>query len=56
MYGYDTWEKTFKTLNWEEEERYFDILDEEYEAQMTEHEEYEDKDEYIDNDKYWERY
>lgn len=56
LYGYDTWEKTFKTLNWEEEERYFDILDEEYEAQMTEDEEYEDKDEYNDNDKYWERY
>ena len=57
LYGYDTWEKTFKTLNWEEEERFFDILDEEYEAQMSEDEEYEDKDEYIiENDKYWERY
>lgn len=57
LYGYDTWEKTFKTLNWEEEERYFDILDEEYEARIAEDEEYKDKEEYInENDKYWECY
>jgi hypothetical protein len=58
LYGYDTWEKTFKSPNWIEEEEYLERMDEEYEAQMAEDEEYEDdEDEYTaENDRYWERY
>ena len=44
LYGYDTWEKTFKWPNWEEDAAYFDKLDEEYEAQMAEDDDYEEDD------------
>ncbi len=62
LYGYDNWEKTFKSPNWEEEQEYYERLDEEYEAQMAEEEE--DDEEYdeeytTESDKYnryWEHY
>jgi hypothetical protein len=57
LYGYETWEKTFKWPNWEEDAAYFDKLDEEYEAQMAEDDDYDEEDDYaIENDRYWERY
>ena len=55
LHGYDNWERTFKSPNWEEEEAYLERMDDEYEAQMAS-----DDDEYEDdtneNDRYWERY
>ena len=48
LYDYDNWEKTFKSLNWREEEEYEAQMEEEYE---TDTEEY-----IIENDRYWERY
>ena len=56
LYGYDTWEKTFKSPNWEEEEAYLETLDEEYEAQMASDDDYEYEDDTSENDRYWERY
>ena len=62
MYGYENWEKTFKSPNWEEEEAYVERLDEEYERELDREmeESLEHKQEYIsDNDKhnrYWEHY
>jgi len=57
LYGYDTWEKTFKSPNWREEEEYLERMDEEYEALMDSDEEYEDnEDDATENDRYWERY
>jgi hypothetical protein len=61
LYGYDNWEKTFKSPNWEEEEEYWERLDEEYEALMEEEDEDEEYDEEYttENDKYnryWEHY
>lgn len=62
LYGYDTWEKTFKSPNWEEERDYYERLDEEYEAEMAKEEEDEDDydEEYTtESDKYnryWEHY
>lgn len=59
LYGYDTWERTFKSPNWREEEEYLERLDEEYEAQMAsdDDDDYNEEDEYTtQNDKYWERY
>jgi hypothetical protein len=59
LYGYDTWEKTFKSPNWREEEEYLERMDEEYEALMASDDEYEydEEDDYTtENDKYWERY
>jgi hypothetical protein len=59
LYGYDTWEKTFKSPNWEEEEAYLERMDDEYEAQMAsdDDDDYNEEDEYTtQNDKYWERY
>lgn len=57
LYGYDIWEKTFKSPNWEEDESYLKILDEEYEEQMEEV--VSDNEEQTtginENDKYWER-
>ena len=57
LYGYDTWEKTFKSPNWKEEEEYLERMDEEYEARMAEEDEddYEEED-CTENDRYWERY
>jgi len=56
LYGYDTWEKTFKSPNWREEEEYLERMDDEYEAQMaSDDDEYED-DYTGENDRYWERY
>ena len=55
LHGYDNWERTFKSPNWEEEEAYLERMDDEYEDQMAS-----DDDEYEDdtneNDRYWERY
>ena len=59
LYGYDTWERTFKSPNWREEEEYLERMDEEYEALMASDDEYEydEEDDYTtENDKYWERY
>jgi hypothetical protein len=59
LYGYDTWEKTFKSPNWEEEEAYLERMDDEYEAQMAsdDDDDYNEEDEYTtQNDRYWERY
>ena len=56
LYGYDTWEKTFKSPNWEEEEAYLETLDEEYEAQMASDDEYEYEYDTTENNRYWERY
>lgn len=59
LYGYDTWEKTFKSPNWREEEEYLERMEEEYEAQMEEEDDddYNEEDEYTtENDRYWERY
>jgi len=58
-YGYDTWEKTFKSPNWREEEEYLERMDEEFEALMASDDEYEydeEQDYTTENDKYWERY
>jgi len=58
-YGYDTWEKTFKSPNWREEEEYLERMDEEYEALMASDDEYEydeEEDYTTQNDRYWERY
>lgn len=56
LYGYDTWERTFKSPNWREEEEYLERMDDEYEAQMaSDDDEYED-DYTAENDRYWERY
>jgi hypothetical protein len=55
LHGYDNWERTFKSPNWEEEEAYLERMDDEYEAQMSsDDEEYED--DITENDRYWERY
>jgi hypothetical protein len=55
LYGYDNWERTFKSPNWEEEEAYLERMDDEYEAQMeSDDDEYED--DITENDRYWERY
>lgn len=55
LHGYDNWERTFKSPNWEEEEAYLERMDDEYEAQMaSDDDEYED--DVAENDKYWERY
>jgi len=56
LYGYDTWEKTFKSPNWQEEEAYLETLDEEYETQMESDDEYEYEDDTTENNRYWERY
>jgi hypothetical protein len=59
LYGYDTWERTFKSPNWREEEEYLERLDEEYEAQMAsdDDDDYNEEDDYnTQNDRYWERY
>ena len=61
LYGYDIWEKTFKLPNWEDEEEYFDSLDEEYQAQIEEYEENkENNSEFVTDpdrfNKYWEQY
>ena len=58
LYGYETWEKTFKSPNWREEEEYLERMDEEYEAEMaSDDDDYNEEDDYnIENDKYWERY
>jgi hypothetical protein len=59
LYGYDTWERTFKSPNWREEEEYLERMDEEYEALMASDDEYEydeEEDYTTENDKYWERY
>ena len=59
LYGYDTWEKTFKSPNWREEEEYLERMDEEFEALMASDDEYEydeEQDYTTENDKYWERY
>jgi hypothetical protein len=58
LYGYDNWEKTFKSPNWEEEEAYLERMDDEYEALMAsdDDDEYEYEDENAGNDRYWERY
>jgi len=55
-YGYDTWEKTFKSPNWEEEEAYLERMDDEYEAQMASDDDDEYEDDINENDRYWERY
>lgn len=58
-YGYETWEKTFKSPNWREEEEYLERMDEEYEALMASDDEYEydeEQDYTTENDRYWERY
>jgi hypothetical protein len=62
LYGYDTWEKIFKSPNWKEEEEYLERLDEEYEEELAR--EMNDEEEYnneysTDHDKhnrYWEHY
>jgi hypothetical protein len=62
LYGYETWEKIFKSPNWEEEEEYLERMEEEYEQELDK--EMEEGDEYnqeyaTDNDKhnrYWEHY
>jgi hypothetical protein len=52
MYDYYTWEKIFKFPGWEEEEAYYDKLDEDYEQYYIDSDE-----EYTtDIDKYWEHY
>jgi hypothetical protein len=59
LYGYDTWERTFKSPNWREEEEYLERMDEEYEALIASDDEYEydeEEDYTTENDKYWERY
>lgn len=59
LYGYDTWEKTFKSPNWREEEEYLERMDEEYEALMAsdDDDDYNEEEDYTnENDKYWERY
>jgi hypothetical protein len=55
-YGYDTWERTFKSPNWEEEEAYLERMDDEYEAQMASDDDDEYEDDINENDRYWERY
>jgi hypothetical protein len=55
LHGYDNWERTFKSPNWEEEEAYLERMDDEYEAQIaSDDDEYED--DINENDRYWERY
>jgi hypothetical protein len=56
LYGYDTWERTFKSPNWEEEEEYLERMDDEYEAQMASDDDYDYEDDVAENDRYWERY
>jgi hypothetical protein len=56
LYGYDNWERTFKSPNWEEEEAYLENLDDEYEAQMAEDDDADYEDDITENDRYWERY
>lgn len=63
LYGYDTWEKTFKSPNWREEEEYAAQMEEEYEAQMNGEYEEQMNGEYeaqmngeYEDDRYWERY
>ena len=56
LHGYDNWERTFKSPNWEEEEAYLERMDDEYEAQMASDDDDEYEDDINENDRYWERY
>lgn len=56
LYGYDNWEKTFKTPNWIEDEEYEEKMEEEYYAQMEMESDEESEDYTTENVKYWERY